>query len=235
MISRTSTLHNLSENCQTAIRASGRDVLLAVSGSCPVQCLFCVWAHGSVSVCVCHVLPLSHLPVSPGHAPLFSPRLLDCVHLILVCSELYIVFLSLVSWLVRFGVYLFLGLRVKLWSCSSDFLISYLVIWYPCFLFVFSSSCFFDFVHISSSFVFAFYLDFLLPFAVPVPFWILAFCFVSLIVYLLFLSVCVLVLSCLLWCPVLYPDSLTSDPCYLEAALHSHESSLWFCESVPGS
>ncbi len=79
--------------------------------------------------------------------PLVTPPCLVLVCLIVFtwssCALLlYIVFLSLVSWLVRFGVYLFLGLWVKLWSCSSDFLISYLVIWYPCFLFVFSSSCF---------------------------------------------------------------------------------------------
>ncbi len=106
-------------------------------------CLFCVWAHGSVSVCVCHVLHLYHLPVSPGHAPLFSPCLVLVCLIVFTWSScallLYIVFFPLVSLLVCFGVYLFHGLRVKLWSCSSDFLISYLVI----LSLVFSSSCFF--------------------------------------------------------------------------------------------
>ncbi len=108
-------------------------------------CLFCVWAHGSVSVCVCHVLHLYHLPVSPGHAPLFSPCLVLVCLIVFTWSScallLYIVFLPLVSLLVRFGVYLFHGLRVKLWSCASYFdlaqvifLISYLVILYPRFL-----------------------------------------------------------------------------------------------------
>jgi len=71
--------------------------------SCPCSmflCLFCVWAHGSVSVCVCHVLPLSHLPVSPGHAPLFSPCLVLVCLIVFTWSLcallLYILFLSLV-------------------------------------------------------------------------------------------------------------------------------------------
>ncbi|KAI2666338.1 Muscle M-line assembly protein unc-89 [Labeo rohita] len=68
--------------------------------------LFCpVWtpggahweeAHGSVYVCVCLVLLSSHLLVSPGHALLFSPCLLDCLHLVLMCAAPYVGFFSLV-------------------------------------------------------------------------------------------------------------------------------------------
>ncbi len=71
--------------------------------SCPCSmflCLFCVWAHGSVSVCVCHVLLLSHLPVSSGHALLFSPCLILICLIVFTwsaCAVLcYIVFLSCV-------------------------------------------------------------------------------------------------------------------------------------------
>ncbi len=112
-------------------------------------CLFCVWAHGSVSVCVCHVLHLYHLPVSPGHAPLFSPCLVLVCFIVFTWSScallLYIVFLPLVSLLVRFGVYLFHGLRVKLWSCASYFDLAEVIFWSLILLYyilVFSSSCF---------------------------------------------------------------------------------------------
>ncbi len=112
-------------------------------------CLFCVWAHGSVSVCVCHVLPLYHLPVSPGHAPLFSPCLVLVCLIVFTWSScallLYIVFHPLVSLLVHFGVYLFHGLRVKLWSCASYFDLAQVIFFnlLSYYILVFSSSCFF--------------------------------------------------------------------------------------------
>ncbi len=43
-------------------------------------CLFCVCAHGSVFVIVCHIIHLSCLLVSLYHASLFSPCLSDCSH-----------------------------------------------------------------------------------------------------------------------------------------------------------
>ncbi len=110
--------------------------------SCPCSMflfLFCVWAHGSVSVCVCHVLPLSHLPVSPGHAPLFSPCLVLVCLIVFTWSScallLYIVFLSLVSLLVCFGVYLFLVLWVILWSCTSYFDLAQVIFLISCFFY----------------------------------------------------------------------------------------------------
>ncbi len=145
--------------------------------SCPCSmflCLFCVWAHGSVSVC--HVLPLSHLPVFPGHATdLFSPCLVLVCLIVFTWSScallLYIVFLSLVSLLVRFGVYLFLlrVLRVKLWSCASYFDLAQVLFWSLILLFYIFVSFLFSLVLVLwfcaflSSFVFSFYLDFLLP------------------------------------------------------------------------
>ncbi len=154
---------------------------------CPCSmspCVFCVWAHGSVSVCVCHVLPLSHLPVSPGHAPLSSPRLLDCVHLILV------------SLLVRLDVYLFLGLRVKLWSCASDFFLSRILLCYILVSFLFSLVLVFWFCALSS-FVFSFYLDFPLSLFLQFQF-LLDLSFLILLFDYLFLFTCLSVSLCCL-------------------------------------
>ncbi len=147
-------------------------------------CLFCVWAH-AVSVCVCHVLPLYHLPVSPGHALLFSPCLvLVCLTVFtwsLCALRLYIVFLPLVSLLVRFGVYMFLGLRVKLWSCASYFDLAQVIFdLLSCYIIsLFSLVLVFWFCAFLSSFVFSFYLDLTLTLFLQFqfPFWILAFCF----------------------------------------------------------
>ncbi len=174
-------------------------------------CLFCVWAHGSVSVCVCHVLHLYHLPVSPSHAPLFSPCLVLVCLIVFTWSScallLYIVFLPLVSLLVRFGVYLFHGLRVKLWPCASYFDLAQVIF-------------FFFFVNYPV-FVFSlFRFNFNLVFAVPVPFLDLGFLFllfgylvwIIYCFYLCFLSCVVLslVLFVIVFCPALYPDSLTA-------------------------
>jgi len=164
-------------------------------------CLFCVWAHGSVSVCVCHVLHLYHLPVSPGHAPLFSPCLVLVCLIVFTWSScallLYIVFLPLVSLLVHFGVYLFHGLRVKLWSCASYFL-SLILLYY---ILGFSSSCFFYFVNFYLVFVFSLF-NFNLVFAVPVPFLDLGFLFL-LFDYLVWIIYCFYLCS-LFFCLVFF-------------------------------
>ncbi len=155
-------------------------------------CLFCVSAHGSVSVCVCHVLLLSHLLVSPGHAPLSCPHLLDGVHLILVCSAaLYCVPFSCVfagsfwclpvswSWIYPCSCASYFDLaQVILW-------ISYLVILYPRFLFLFSLVLVLISVHYNLVLFSLFDLDFHLPLFLlfQFPFWILAFCFYFLIIY----------------------------------------------------
>ncbi len=177
-------------------------------------CLFCVWAHGSVSVCVCHVLPLYHLPVSPGHAPLFSPCLVLVCLIVFTWSScallLYIVFLPLVSLLVRFGVYLFHGLRVKLWSCASYFDLAQVIFFYLLSCYIISSFSLvlvFWFCEFLSSFVFSlFRFNFNLVFAVPVPFLDLGFLFLLfdylVLIYLLFLLVFSFFLSCV-FCVVL--------------------------------
>ncbi len=111
------------------------------------SCLSCSWLMFlcvlclSTWLCLCLCLPCPPLvppPCFPWSRPLFSPCLVLVCLIVFTWSScallLYIVFFPLVSLLVCFGVYLFHGLRVKLWSCSSDFLISYLVILYPRFL-----------------------------------------------------------------------------------------------------
>ncbi len=71
------------------------------------------------------------------------------------------------SWLVRFGVYLVLGLRVKLWSYTTYFDLAQVIFLISCYFissfpFGFLLLLFFDCVYFYLV-LFSFYLDFLLP------------------------------------------------------------------------
>jgi len=52
-----------------------------------ILCLFCVWTHGSVLVCVCHVLLMFRLLDFCYQAPFFSPRLVLVSLIVLTWSS----------------------------------------------------------------------------------------------------------------------------------------------------
>ncbi len=208
-------------------------------------CLFCVWAHGSVSVCVCHVPPLYHLPASPGHAPLFSPCLVLVCLIVFTWSScallLYIVFFPLVSLLVRFGCYRFHGLRGKLWSCASYFDLAQVIIFFfvllSCYIISLFSLVlvFFDFVNLYLV-LFSLYLDLTLTLFLQFqfPFWILAFCFYFLI-YLVWIIYCFYLCS-LFFCLVSFVLSWVSScllSCFALSCPLPRFSGLW--PLLPGS